>query len=503
MSNQPTKKLLAHPATIVAAVALVPFVVVLGHGFVFDDHYTIVHNDLLARPLRELLGLMLRGEGTARGLPDASRPAMVVTTFLERRLFGDVAFGYHVVSWLAHGLTSAVAAALALALTRQRRAALVAGLFFALAPIHAEVVACINYREDLIATLGLFVALLLLLVPVRDEHGWRRASAVAAALALALLGKESAAVFPLVFVALALALGFGLRSVQSRERSLTLVVCVLITYGLFRYALALGDDGVARGPTLAPVDRLAATGRYLLQSLLRSLVPLESKPFHAPLGRASHAYALVPLVLVPAILLALRSRRHRTLGFGLLLATLLPLASGPFTSAANELADRYFYGSVLGGGLVFAWLLERPPLARRPRVTLAFSLVLVLVCAGLCFRAAAAFHDDLRLFERAVEVEPTSARAQLALAWARRIAGDLEGAERALDAAERLEPRASRLALSRGMLALARGDRETASAIAAAIASTHGRIQGLGGLERCAARSREDAMRCGRSIRLP
>src|SRR6185436_2544529 len=73
--------------------------------------------------------------------------------------------GYHAHSLLLYAAVCALASMVLLALTRSARSALIGGLFFAAAPLHAEVAAAVNYREDLLASLGVLATLLLLWWP--------------------------------------------------------------------------------------------------------------------------------------------------------------------------------------------------------------------------------------------------------------------------------------------------------------------------------------------------
>ena len=92
---------------------------------------------------------------------------MVLGHWVERRAFGLSPWGYHLDSLLLYGLVCALAASVALLVTRRRDMALFAGCFFAVAPIHAEVVAAVNYREDLFAGLGTLGVLACLGTPAR------------------------------------------------------------------------------------------------------------------------------------------------------------------------------------------------------------------------------------------------------------------------------------------------------------------------------------------------
>ena len=150
----------------IALGAMLAFSSVLGHGFVYDDAWTIVENRWLNSPLGELIGLLTSGEALARGVPDATRPAMVLSLWLDRRLFGSSPFGPHLVSLLLYGLCCLLATMLAARISRKRIVTLVAGGFFALAPLHAEPVAAVNYREDLLSAAGVLGVWLCALGPL-------------------------------------------------------------------------------------------------------------------------------------------------------------------------------------------------------------------------------------------------------------------------------------------------------------------------------------------------
>src|SRR4051794_6990728 len=59
-------------AALAALVAALTFARTIGHGFVFDDHWTIVQNRFLSGPLGPLLGATLHGDAHAAGIPDAT-----------------------------------------------------------------------------------------------------------------------------------------------------------------------------------------------------------------------------------------------------------------------------------------------------------------------------------------------------------------------------------------------------------------------------------------------
>src|SRR6185295_8564529 len=102
-----------------------------------------------------------------------------------------------------YALVSVLVFLLAFALFRSFAAALAAGLAFAVMPLHSEVVSAVNYREDLLAALGVFGAAVLCFWPAPKAQKWWP-YATAALWFYALASKESALSAPLLVGALAL-----------------------------------------------------------------------------------------------------------------------------------------------------------------------------------------------------------------------------------------------------------------------------------------------------------
>jgi len=67
---------------------------------------------------------------------------------LERRIYGLSPWGYQLDSLLLYALRCALAAGVAHAVSRRRDVGVFAGCFFAVAPVHTEVVAAITLRPS-------------------------------------------------------------------------------------------------------------------------------------------------------------------------------------------------------------------------------------------------------------------------------------------------------------------------------------------------------------------
>src|SRR3989441_8970344 len=170
------------------AVALCAVVVYLGalwNRFAFDDLPIVLWNSLFGRP-----GAWWRALAASYWPPERgggmSRP-LTISTYALDWLVGRIAW-FHAANLLWHAAASVAVAALARRWSGDR-AALAAGLLFAVHPVHVEAVANIVGRAELMV--ALFAVLAVYAALIRDEPWWSLA-----AFACGLLSKENAAVVP-------------------------------------------------------------------------------------------------------------------------------------------------------------------------------------------------------------------------------------------------------------------------------------------------------------------
>lgn len=443
----------------VALSAMVAFGQSMSFGFVYDDHWTVEGNRALDLPLATLVRTLLLGRGVARGIPDATRPTMVTSLWLDRRLFGSDSSGYHLHSAVLYSLCCVLATCAIFAVTRRRGAALAGGLLFAVSPIHAEVVCSVNYREDLEAGAAVFALVAWLFWPRRSDSVDH--AVLAAALFVAgLLGKESA----IALVPVAAALAWTLRRsgdwLRRRRASFTAIGVAAMAWCAWRAWLrATGRDDVPL--TLAhrgPAERLLRTARYAAYMTSDALFPVRSSPEYGPLGTASVVWLVGVAAFVALVVWLSMKRSLRAPAAGLAVALIAPLVTSPLLSPANERADRYVFVGSLGGAILWGAIADRQ-LARLPRryaLAILSAIALPLVVAS--HRAAAPFESDAALWRKAVERAPTSARAFAGLSRVRRLEGDLDGADQAVERALALDPSSVTARVTRIYNRLARGD---------------------------------------------
>lgn len=478
-------------AASLAAIAVVCFAPVATFGFAYDDRWTIEGNPALDRPLGFLLRAVFLGTEATRAIADSTRPVMLVSTWLDHRLFGKNPAGYHVSSLLLYALTAAVAGYALLALTRRVRVAIAGGAFFALAPVHAEAVASINYREDLIAGVAVIGVLGWIFSSRALPEKKSSAALFAALLLVGLLGKESAVALPLVVVGLLVIRRPGRDWFSSRRTTFIALGLVLAVWAAWRVSIRMqGVDDVPLSERAGVLATLLATARYEVQALVSSLAPFAWSPEYDPQGPASAAWALALAAIVVAAIWLARNRSTRPFAIGITLALLAALPTSPLVGPANERADRFVFVSVLGGGVVWGWLAHQLTVGRRKHAAwAAVALIPVLVPMAVVSRAAAAaWKSDLTLWNAASERAPGSYRTWVGLSRALRLTGDLDGAERAIERAIALYPDSRSAHVTRAYARLLRGDVVGARADIEKVKALGGtRQRGLRKAEQCAA----------------
>lgn len=363
-------------SVVVAAVAIVVYLGAMRNRFAMDDIPLIARN-----PLVNHASGIWRAFVSPYWPPDLGgamyRPLPVASWALDRLV--DGAPWLHLVNLVWHAAVCVLVVWLARRLADDATA-LVAGLLFAVHPVHVEAVANVVGRAELMAAafilLGVYAAL------GRGSLLWS-----AVAWSAALLCKENAAVLP-ALVAWGWIVGIGR---PSRRRMVAFVgswLLVACLYAVVRWQLLLP---FARFQTVAPIFlghdplsiRLTAVGA--LADVARLLVfPLTLRVDYSPDERTLIASATDPRFLVGLASLAVwagllglawrRGRRVEAYGLGWIGIAFLPVANLVFPTGFL-VAERTLYlpsvGLVLAAG---SWM-SRVPLTWR-RVVLATVVLL-------------------------------------------------------------------------------------------------------------------------------
>lgn len=429
----------ARPRLAIAIAAAVPYALTLGNPPVLDDGWAALDNPLVwslrnvGRMFTELYGFA--GSASVRG---PYRPITTLSYALDYAAHGRWTPGYHAVNVALHVVSSLLLWALARRLARVAlpgrgdRAALVAGLLFAVHPAHVEAVATIFGRTEPLAA-GFALGALLLALGWREA--WWRLPAAVLALACGVLSKEVALVTPAIYALLAWAVpgAAGLDAPpglagRARRRALASAagVAAALALAAIPYFAVKGLDvavaPVARWfPVGTPGAHVALTMSRVLGEYLRILV------FPAFLGGDFAYAARIPTLSAPtagfwlatvgwALALAAglglwASRRAPLEGAGILwtLGALTPVLQ--IVPVGVLLAERLLYlpsaGCCLAAGVAIARLLPATATpapspgraaARRAAAALALGLVAILavrtVVRTLDWRSAVGFWES-------------------------------------------------------------------------------------------------------------
>jgi len=428
-------------AVLAGAVGVLLFLNSLANGFAFDDNPIIRDNEAI-QSLGTLPGALVApywpGEhGQSLAL---WRPVVTGLYGLEWNLWGGVPVGYHLLNVLLHAAVT-VLVVLLLAELMPVAAAFVAGLVFAVHPVHVEAVSNVVGRAEVLSAL-FFLGALLLIVRGGERLSPARLLLVLLLYALAFLTKESAVtLLGIVFLldAARSELTFGNLASYLRRRGLLYLGLVAVAGGIL-YARFLVLGNVARpfpplgADILEDVPRIwtvAATWPHIVRLLFfpRALV-VDYGPAVIPIAFGWNAANGVGVVMVLAILvLSLLTWRQgvrmdrstltpRALGFGVLwfVITLSPTSNFFFLSGIL-LSERTLYLPSVGFAAVVGWAVLR--LYRvRPRLAPGVVGVALLLLAARSWVRTPTWKSDLDVFNTLILEHPESGRSQ----W---ILGDL------------------------------------------------------------------------------
>lgn len=428
----------------------------LFYDFVWDDKWLIPASSLI-KQWSTLPALLTSDFWIVDQPSNYYRPLVSLSYFLEHQLWGLNPAGYHLTNLLLHLAVTLSLFWVCRLLFREPLLAFLAGLVFALHPVHTESVAFISGRTDLFAAL-FFLLGFGLYVRARAETrwGWPDAGALLA-FALALLSKEVAVTFPLVLILYEVLFRTGPAG-SSRVRVLLRQLPfwgVLAGYLLLR-ALILGTF-LSRGVQLDSAYSRILTGVKALAAYLRLTVvpyPLNAQHmFFVPTTWLEPAFlaslGLVLVALTATLLAAHRSGRVAFAGLWFFV-TLLPTASLLFGSG-TMMAERFLYLPSVGfsvmAGIGLAGLLT-------PRVRPLAGVAIVLIFVsymGLTMWRNEDWKDEYRLFSRTVEDSPLSTMAKVNLGYVHVHRGEYALAIREFHDALRLMPETPRALLGLGL----------------------------------------------------
>lgn len=424
-------------AVLAGAVSALAFLNALWNGFSYDDLHIIVENFGLHEweTLPEtVLGPYWPGRyGPGLGL---WRPLVQAFFGLQWVLFGNSPVIFHLFNLLAHvGVTALVVVLLGELLPAS--AAFLAGLLFAVHPVHVEAVSSVVGLAELVAAFFFLLACIVFL------RGGRRLSPGRTVLVLALFGlaflsKESAVTLPgILFLLDGARRDLRLKDIGAyfRERWVVYGGLILVAIGiLWARFLVLGSVARPFAPLgadlLDEIPRIwtvAATWPHIIRLFF---FPLDLSVDYGPavitielgwniVNTIGAAMGLAALVLA---LLSWRGRpmsrnllSRRALGFGVVwfVITFSP-TSNLFFLSGILLAERTLYLPSVGFAAALSWLLLRL-YRERPLIVKGLVVVMLIGFTVRSWTRTPTWANNLEVFNTLIREHPEAGRSQWVL----------------------------------------------------------------------------------------
>lgn len=424
-------------AVLSGALAALAFLNSLDNGFAYDDLPIIQENPAI-QSLETLPEAVMSpywpGEyGRGLGL---WRPLTTGVYGLQWALWGGAPVGFHLVNVLLHAGVTAMAV-LVLGQVLPVGSALLAGLLFAVHPVHVEAVSNVVGMAELLSAFFFLLACLIIQRRGRRLGLWSLLT-VLSLYALAFLTKESA----VTLLGVVLLLDSTQVDLRSRElgrylrdrwplyggmavvAGLLLLARYRILGSLARPFAPLGADLLEQIPRIWTV---ASTWPHVFRLLFFPKdLSSDYSPAVIPISMGWNlANVLGVLLVLATLVLALASWRRgsagrglassRALGWGVVwfVITISPTSNLVFLSGIL-LSERTLYLPSVGFVAALAWLLMRFR-QERPRLALSLILLILSLMAVRSWTRTPTWKDNLEVFNTLVADHPEAGRSQWVL----------------------------------------------------------------------------------------
>ncbi|PIR19252.1 MAG: hypothetical protein COV48_03020 [Elusimicrobia bacterium CG11_big_fil_rev_8_21_14_0_20_64_6] len=446
-----TLRFAGNPAAILTATALLCLAAygptLTQRAYLHDDSWIIAQNALLDAGPAGAGTLLATGYWEAAQGASARvheyRPLLMLSYLAQRLTTGRAAQPMHAVNLLLH-LLACWLVYLVLRRRLSSAAAAAGALAFAVMPTHAEAVAALTGRSELLTAALLLGAWLLLERPLTT----RRLAAGTALFSAALYAKEHALLFPLFLALSDWTFDRALPWTRERRRIHAALLASISVYLLIRLA-ALGIPFGGGEPYFAgrltaalTVSRFAFT-RYLWPSLTGAgLCPDFVRPL-IPDALPGAALSWPPFLLLAglyAAAVAALIKRRAQWSFWLCAPSIFLLPTIHILAPLDTIgAQRFLYLPSLGlaAGLGVIWA---QAYAARPRPALAAGIFLLAFQAWTCASFTRAWRAAVPYYEMVLACNPVSARARAAYGTELIVAGRAPEGEAQLAESIRLSP---------------------------------------------------------------
>lgn len=340
-------------------------------------------------------------------------PLLHSAFWIEHLLWGDATVGYHLTNVILHAVSACLVVLIMKRLSLP--GAWLAGFVFALHPVYVESVAWISEQKSTLS--GVFY-LAALLVYLRFDEDRRKSKYLLAIglFVLAMLSKSVTATLPVVI----LVIFWWRRGRLEWKRDVLPLLpwfAIGISGGLFTawvertYIGARGADFL-----LTPAQRVLIAGRVICFYFGKLLWPSNLTFFYPrwnvdPGAWQQWLFPVVVLVVVVGLVFVATRRRGPLASFLIFSATLFPVLGflNVFPFRYSFVADHFQYlaslGIIVPGIALLAPAMER---ISRKDITIASSVLLILVLGVLTWQQSLMYSDEETLYRTTLERNPGS-----------------------------------------------------------------------------------------------
>lgn len=446
---------------VIIAVSLAVYSNTLYMDFVWDDAFQIRGNNMI-KSLNNILSLFTSSvwsgiKGHSGG--DSYRPIFTLSLAADYFLWGEKPFGYHLTNIILHVIASVVFYFLALKFLKNDVASFFAGLLFSVHPVHAEAVAWISARNEMLSAIFMLSSFYMYIL--YKEYA-RLIHVIFSILlfSLSLLSKETAVTLPAIILLYELCCGDG-KSKKAIQWPV-LYGLIVVLYIILRTIILKYTWGNH------PLSWRLFTAPGIIIEYLRLLVfPINLEVFYdIPIKKSFFTQGVLsPLfllgVLFSCLILLLRYDKKIFFSMVFILIALFPVSGLiAFTSPAL-MAERYLYipsiGFSLAIGAISSLVLNNigmfnsrqknipatpvQTFSSKPKViVISGGILLIAVLSVLNFQRNYKWSDDYTFMTQMVKDAPDSAFARFSLGTIYDNLGRLEEASREYQSAIGLNP---------------------------------------------------------------
>ena len=423
--------------------------------FVWDDRTLFIQNydqwqwknikDLLTRP-DDLFGAVKT---------PFYRPVPNVSFLLDRSIWGRQPFGYHLSNILIHVLCTVAVFFNSRMLMNSLPGGFISSMLFADHPVHSEVVAWINGRNNAISAL-FYILGFYCYVRFRHLKQIKYYALSVISFGISLLCKEYAITFPIMLILYEICYRKKDQAwyefLRRTGKWLIPYVCVLVLYMSIRHVMLPGGGGIDfQWDTI--YFRLLTVPKIVLAYLKLLFFPIDLNAFHTdPLVETPYSLAFMAQSAVMALILylwfiSLKKSQPLFMGISWLLVTCLPVLNIiPLPNNNHLVSERFLYIPSVGFCMIIAcFFLRLFQIQQRSSLLIKYGVIFLLILMielhGFeTLKRNRVWHNELALWQDTVKKSPESFMARTNLSLALYTMGRLEAAHQEINEAIRLNP---------------------------------------------------------------